>query len=294
MNKQQNSNRNTIDPEQFRKLSSEEKIMEFSKSYDTPAGKPNDEVLASIFERAENIEKPKTVRLMPYIRVAAAVVFAIISFYTVTTVFSKEKVSTRFAEQTEFKLPDQSEVTLNADSKLTYSKRDFNKSRELNLIGEAFFDVEKGTPFIITTSKGTVQVLGTQLNVFARNDEFWVSCLSGKVKVTSGDEEQIITPGEVAELSGGQLLKKTKINVNQSVSWKDGVFYFEDKPLVSIFAALERQFNVSVDAESNLSRSMTVSFSNKSLPEALDVICIPMDLKYEIRNSKVRIYDSEE
>ena len=82
--------------------------------------------------------------------------------------------------------------------------------------------------------------------------------------------------------------------MNQTISWQQGIFYFEDKPLVSIFAALERQFNVSVNFEGNKNRSITVAFSNKSLQEALDVICIPMGLKYEINNKKVDVSEKPE
>ena len=98
----------------------------------------------------------------------------------------------------------------------------------------------------------------------------------------------------MAELTQNGLQKKLKNNMNQTISWQQGIFYFEDKPLVSIFAALERQFNVSVNFEGNKNRSITVAFSNKSLQEALDVICIPMGLKYEINNKKVDVSEKPE
>jgi len=283
------SEKHTIDREYFRGLDTEGKIMEVAKNFDTPAGRNQQEVLELILGRTENVTPVRTIRAFTYLRAVAAVLLLVVGIYAVNTVFSKDKVTTGLAEQAEIKLPDNSDVVLNADSKLTYSARTFNKMRELKLKGEAFFDVQKGGDFIIKTPNGRVEILGTQLNVYSRNNEFWVSCLRGKVKVISGEEEQIIEPGEMAELSGRRLVKKVKADIDHTASWKQGIFYFEDKPLVSIFEAIERQFNVSVNFEGNKDRSITVTFSNKNLNEALDVICIPMDLKYEIKNNKVHI-----
>jgi ferric-dicitrate binding protein FerR (iron transport regulator) len=81
--------------------------------------------------------------------------------------------------------------------------------------------------------------------------------------------------------------------VNQTAAWKEGVFYFDDKPLVSIFDEIERQFDVSIQFEGDTKRSITVSFTNKKLEETLDVVCIPMGLKYEVDNkNNVRITEN--
>ena len=61
---------------------------------------------------------------------------------------------------------------------------------------------------------------------------------------------------------------------------------FEDTPLNTIFDELERQFNVSIKIEGDASRLATIDFSNENLNEALDVVCIPMELNYEIKNNK--------
>lgn len=281
-----------INREVFSKLDAEGKILEIAKNFDTPAGKDENEVLAALLSRTENVQPIKKVRMLTYIRAAAAVLILMLGIYAVNSVFSKEKISTGLAEQSEIRLPDRSEVVLNADSKLCYSKRNFNKSRELSLKGEAFFDVQKGGDFVITTPNGKVEILGTQLNVYSRGNEFRVSCLRGKVKVSSGNEEQIILPGEMAEMEQHRLVKKVKIDVEHTIAWKQGIFYFEDKPLVSIFEAIERQFNVTVLLEGNKNRLITVAFTNKNLQEALDVICIPMGLKYEIQNNKVHITEN--
>ncbi len=281
--------KHTITPDEFRSMDTAGKIMEIARNFEPPQGKPADEVFNAILQRAEASEPVKKIRLPRYFQSAAAVVLLLIGFYTVKTVFSEEKVKTHLAEQRELLLPDQSKVVLNADSKLSWSGKNFNANRKLSLKGEAFFSVTKGKAFVISTPNGKVEVLGTELNVFSRNKEFWVSCLSGKVKVSSKGETQIIVPGEKVKLVGKQLVKASCKDITQTVSWKEGLFYFEDKPLVSIFDVLERQFNVSVKFNGNKDRLITVTFSNKNLEETLNIICVPMNLKYEIKNNKISI-----
>jgi len=291
MNKERN-NQLTINREEFRKLDTKGKIMQVAQSFDTPAGKSEDLVLDAILRKADAMKPAKKIRSLTFMRAAAAVFILTVSIYAVNTVFSKEKVITGLAEQSEFTLPDQSEVVLNAGSKMKYSKKTFAENRKLTLKGEAFFDVQKGGEFVITTPNGKVEILGTQLNVFSRGDEFRVSCLRGKVKVSSGNSEQIILPGEMVELTDNELVKKVKSDIENTAAWKQGTFYFEDQSLVSIFEAVERQFDVSVQFDGNKNRLMSVTFTDKNLQEALDVICIPMDLKYEIRNNKVYINEN--
>jgi len=233
----------------------------------------------------------KTKILPPMFRAAAAVILILLGFYTVSTVLAKESIRTKVAEHSSVTLPDGTGVELNAATKISWDKNSFTGERTVRLSGEALFDVTKGGRFTIETKNGTVEVLGTQFNVFSRKDEFRVCCLRGKVRVSSNRSRQILLPGEEAAVTSAGLIKQAKNDIETAISWTEGIFYFEDKPLVSIFDELERQFNVSVRYEEKKDRLMTVGFSNKSLQEALDVICIPMNLDYEIqRNRNVTIF----
>lgn len=283
-----------ITPEEFSKMNVGEKIMKMSEGMVPPPGKPEDQALDSLLSKIENVNPTKTIRFTKYFQAAAAVILAIIGFYAMSTIFSKEKITTKLAQQTEITLPDSSNVKLNASSKIIWSRKHFAKTRFIALKGEAFFEVKKGNKFTIETNNGTVEILGTQLNVFSRGDEFRVSCITGKVRVTSNNKQQTILPGEIAELTPSGLIKKRNPNIEQTISWTKGEFYFENKPLVSIFAELERQFDVSIYFENKKERLITVGFSNNNLKEALEIVCIPMGLNYEIQsNKKVKIYEKQ-
>jgi ferric-dicitrate binding protein FerR (iron transport regulator) len=282
-----------ITASEFRNMNPEEKIMKMAEGLTVPEGKDQNLVLDAIFAKHEKPAVTKTIQLRRYFQVAAAVILLLVGIYSVSVIYSNQRINTGFGSQTQITLPDGSLVSLNAGSKLIWNEKKFNQNRLVTLSGEGYFEIKKGGEFIIKTDNGTVQILGTELNVFSREKEFWVSCLTGKVGVEADNSSQILLPGEMAELTSQGLEKRVLTEVNQTAAWKEGVFYFEDKPLVSIFDEIERQFDVSIQFEGNTKRSITASFTNKKLEEALDVVCIPMGLKYEVDNkNKVRITEN--
>lgn len=284
---------NKITPAEFNKMSSEEKIMKMASGFVPPSGKTKDEAMDLLLNKMEQSSPTKTFSLKRFLQAAAAIVILLLLVYSANLYFSKETVKTQFAEQTEINLPDGTQVTLNAGSKLVWNDKKFTKKRELTLSGEAYFDVKKGDEFVIKTKNGTVEILGTQLNIFSRENNFWVSCISGKVRVSTNNQQQIITPGEWVELSDNGLIKSNSETINNTISWKNGLFHFEDTPLHTIFDELERQFNVSIKLEGDASRLATIDFTNENLNEALDIVCIPMELNYEIRNNKITISEQK-
>jgi ferric-dicitrate binding protein FerR (iron transport regulator) len=278
---------------EFRNMNQEEKIMKMAEGLTVPQGKDENLVLEAIFSQTEKPGVTKTIHFRRYFHAAAAVILLLIGIYSVSVIYSNQRMSTGFGNQTQITLPDGSLVSLNSGSKLVWNEKKFNRKRLVTLSGEAYFEIEKGGEFIIQTENGTVEILGTKLNVFSREKEFWVSCLTGKVGVETENSNQILLPGEIVELTSQGLEKRVLTEVNQTATWKEGMFYFEDKPLVSIFAEIERQFDVSIQFEGDVNRSITVSFTNNKLEEVLDVVCIPMGLKYEVaKNNKVRIFEN--
>jgi ferric-dicitrate binding protein FerR (iron transport regulator) len=278
---------------EFRNMNQEEKIMKMAEGLTVPQGRDENLVLEAIFSQTEKPAVTKTIQFRRYFQAAAAVLLLLIGIYSVSVIYSNQRMSTGFGNQTQITLPDGSLVSLNSGSKLVWNEKKFNRNRLVTLSGEAYFEIEKGGEFIIQTENGTVEILGTKLNVFSREKEFWVSCLTGKVGVETENSNQILLPGEIVELTSQGLEKRVLTEVNQTAAWKEGMFYFEDKPLVSIFAEIERQFDVSIQFEGDVNRSITVSFTNNKLEEALDVVCIPMGLKYEVaKNNKVRIFEN--
>lgn len=182
-------------------------------------------------------------------------------------------------------LPDGSQVTLNAVSSLTYLE---DEVRRVSLDGEAFFKIEEGKSFTISTHLGDVVVLGTSFNVFARNDKFEVSCKTGRVKVIipSKSLENTLVPGEMVSMDVDtvRLIERSPDLIGK---WQLGEFYFENQPIEEVFKELQRQFNIRVEFEEEFDQSFSGYFTNRSLEKALDMVCLPLGLEHQKTGSNV-------
>jgi len=208
------------------------------------------------------------------------------------------EMATLKAQTEDIMLPDGSMVYLNADSKISYSENGWSQERLISLQGEAFFEVEKGVRFTVSTAFGTVEVLGTSFNVNTRNGRLEVSCKTGKVRVTSAGSQtsQTITPGQKTIVLAGVVQDATIVNVDQVGSWRGGEFEFESVMLIEVLKELERQYNVTLDYDEKelKNRVYTGYFSNTDITEAIQFICIPMGLQYEIDGDNIRIMGNQD
>ena len=228
----------------------------------------------------------------PFLRIASVFVigFSLYYFFLFNNVI---EVQTLASVKTTIELPDASTVIVNAMSEVRYSKRKWLQKRELELQGEAFFDVAKGSKFSVITSEGTVSVLGTQFNVKQRGSYFEVECFEGIVKVTSQNTSEQLKAGDRYRFSNGQaLLGKT---LYQQPQWTKNVSSFDRIPIFEVIAELERQYNIEVEMDKiQTERLFTGGFVHDNLENALKSIAEPLDLDYTIEaRNHVRIYASE-
>lgn len=221
--------------------------------------------------------EPKGVSRRMWIRASAAAVVGLLIGLFFIMKPNYQHIETQLAERTEHSLPDGSTVTLNADSRITFDGKRFQKSRNLQLHGEAFFEVQKGKAFVVETSLGSIEVLGTSFNVRARGDRLDVACATGKVRVAG---KHLLTAGESVTISAG-LARSETIGATEVASWKDGVSKFRDVPLAVVIAEMERQFDVTIDASSiEVKELYTGGFSHADIESALRAVFPAMGLKH--------------
>ena len=222
---------------------------------------------------------------------AAASIIILIGMFYLYNLNNHTILYAQRGETKEYELPDKSKVTLNADSKLTYKKHFWRNSREVNLEGEAIFKVKKGSLFTVNTIKGNVSVLGTSFNVFVRNNDFKVSCFTGKVQVQLNEDSNsvILTQGLETQSVKNHLRFPKRFNISQVGKWEKGKFYYSNNKIVNVFKEIERQFNVTIIAKNIGERYYTGYFNNKDLEEALEMVCLPMNLTYTIKNKSIII-----
>lgn len=150
------------------------------------------------------------------------------------------------------RLPDGSNVWLNAASKLTFpSSFITHKSRMVELSGEAYFEIakDKEHPFIVKTYNQVVEVFGTQFNINSYVDEPDVktTLLEGSIKVSENKGiDKILKPGQQSTITSSGL-KVENVDIDLAVAWKNNQFVFESDDIQYIMRMIARWYNVEVE-----------------------------------------------
>lgn len=148
-------------------------------------------------------------------------------------------------------LQDGTKVWLNASSSLRFPTSFSGKSREVEITGEAYFEVAKNKdkPFFVRSSGQTIEVLGTHFNVNAYRDESSIktTLLEGSVKVSVSSNDIIITPGQQSVVNrSSSTLTIRKADIKSAVSWKEGYFQFDNESIESIMRKVSRWYDVDI------------------------------------------------
>ncbi|MEP7257902.1 MAG: FecR domain-containing protein [Flavitalea sp.] len=185
--------------------------------------------------------------------IAAAAVVFIISCWGVMHYLMAEEPSfnTQFGEIKREQLPDGSEITLNADSRVSFADNwQKGGDREVWIKGEAFFKVQK-TPeksrFIVHTGHFDIEVTGTQFNVVSRNNKTNVLLKEGSIILkTENGLEKAMVPGDFVEYDNAKTLRFRTVKDAQVIAWKDRKFIFEKTSMVEVAAAITELYGVEV------------------------------------------------
>lgn len=147
-------------------------------------------------------------------------------------------------------LPDGSKVWLNADSEIKYPASFIGNQREVTIIGEVFFEIEKSeAPFIVNNPGPQIKVYGTQFNVaaYANEPNVIVALAEGKISLNVNNDEVFLRPGEVSKFDKeNRGLSISKTNIDQYISWREGKLIFRDATLGSITRTLERRYSANI------------------------------------------------
>ncbi|GLU54043.1 FecR family protein [Dyadobacter frigoris] len=195
-------------------------------------------------------------------------------------------------------LPDSSKVWLNPGSRISYNNNYGTKVREINLEGEAFFDVTRNTskPFIIHTGKMTTEVLGTSFNVQARKNSkhFEVSVVTGTVSVSGPDGKEIIKARQQVQFdpTSGKLNQLKRTTIAPFQIWEPVTINFDWVTVHDVTNRLQEMFAVQVEFENDAIKNcfLRADFTNMRLPVIMDLLCQSIGATYTIDNGKIRLY----
>lgn len=167
-------------------------------------------------------------------------------------------------------LADGTEVTLNAGSSLRYPEIFVGKQREVELSGEAYFDVAKSDiPFEISVGGSKIRVYGTRFNVKERFQKTIETVLvEGKIGFKSpGHEEIRVIPGELVSYDMTSAAIEVKpVDVQYATAWLDGVFRYRDKPLDLVLEDISAWYGVSFESREGVDEIEITMSLDKTTP----------------------------
>lgn len=226
-----------------------------------------------------------------------------------TQTISYNEIIVPVGEKSQIILSDGTHVWINSGSRFKYPLNFGEKTREVMLEGEAYFDVTKGRKtFTVSTHDARIRVLGTAFNVkaYPEDRKTQTTVVRGLVKVEglSGEVKSVLVgPDQMVDIRDRSRENENKgvrhslnvmdnVNSNAITSWKDQLLVFSDETFEDIAIKMERWFNVSIsiEDESLKKERYTGKFiNNETVYQVLEAIKITTPITYHLENNEIRI-----
>jgi transmembrane sensor len=227
-------------------------------------------------------------------------------------------------------LPDGTKVWLNAESKITYLSTFNNELREVNLTGEAYFDVvhDPSRPFIVHTSEIDIKVLGTAFTVksYPSDKTIETTLLRGSIEVLKHDDpgaprvilrprEKLVFNKSSADTQVSADLKPTVVtrpeintglsitlmpkykhdSLQQETAWVYNKLLFEGDRFDELAVKLERWFGIHITFRDEKLKQYRFKgvFENETVEEAMEALQLTAKFKYTYDGKEIHIYDKQ-
>lgn len=187
-------------------------------------------------------------------------------------------LSTPRGGQYQVTLPDGTVVWLNAASSITFPTTFTGKNREVQLKGEAYFEVATNArqPFMVKVNQMEVQVLGTSFNLMAYNDERVVktTLVNGAVKVKRENKDVLLKPGQQVQLDNKGDMKVVQADLDATIAWKNGLFTFNDATIEDVMRQLGRWYDMEIVYPEGIPQDLFRGemFRNENMSSALKIL----------------------
>jgi hypothetical protein len=209
------------------------------------------------------------------------------------------KLIVPYGKRSTLLLSDGSKVWLNSGTEIEFPADFKPDERRINILrGEIYLEVteNKESPFYVHTSDFDVCVYGTKFNVSCyRNAEKSVVLVDGKVGIQSDKNNTILNPGELFSVNGDKI-EHQKVDVNEYISWKDGMFIFKKIKITDLLEKIGRYYNV----EFKNSRSAFINrtctgelYLSEDMEQVMNIICAISNTSYEMSGNTILITDKE-
>lgn len=254
-----------------------------------------------------SVQNYKTIQFKEILRIVAVVVISLglgwTGHYLYTSdVFHNKQIEQRTIEATkgqlkEIFLADGTHVWLNSDSKLSFPSKFSEKTREIDLQGEAFFEVTANVenPFIVKTKNHKVKVTGTKFNIceYPESEIIETTLVEGRVKIISGNITKDIFPGQQSSFNTETAeVRISEADFAINTSWTEGKYYFKNEPIEKVFKIMERWWDVQIIYPESKLKNERISGAlrkHKSLEQHFEVIQQLIPIEYKIETDIVEV-----
>lgn len=288
---------------------------------DTPSPSDSLDVWKGIYKKMQDNQPLRGKKHRPKTSMIILVILGVVSWYfwqqSKAKAFDNIASNERWIEYTNnsqtnwpLDLADGSQVILEPDAYLKYPAKFDQKTRQVLLKGDAFFDIAHDSlaPFYVYANEAVIRVIGTSFFVKAEEDDKDVEVIvkSGKVAVYRSKEVKqyqsrtikeiqpiIVTPNQIATLKKSNLEFNKRLvttpSLVRSLKKMDKI-YFEESSIYEIIEALELAYGVEIELDESIKEScrLTTTLTDQPLFEKLKIICDPLGLDYQEKD--VRIY----
>lgn len=264
----------------------------------------NDYAFKKLKHKLDKLPSTKTVELKvrSWLKIAASIAFLITSA-TILYFYSTQSVNpsniqyassyTKPNERTTVILSDGTIVHLNSRSELKYPEIFRKNKREVELLGEAYFEVTKDAerPFIIKTGEITTTVLGTSFNVRSMPDQdIEVTVTSGKVNIKKGNKKSksinLVRGQQATYERNNSTLNMKSVDVQSYTAWLNRTLNFDRISFEDAIEQIKRVYNIEIKIENNASNDCLIrgQYQNEELEDILQGLQLIIDFEYHFQN----------
>lgn len=193
-----------------------------------------------------------------------------------------------------FTMEDGTVITLNKNSRLSYSDKYGKSSRDVKLEGEAYFEVAKdsGKPFQVEMNGASITVLGTHFNIKAdaESDDITATLVEGSIRFEGAKQNIVMTPNQQLTFSRSTNKVDVKhVDTDPFTSWKDGLLKYKSIPFIELIKELQSTYKVEIQIDSQELMKPTVTVSGtfsqeQSIEQILKVISRSLPIRWHNSN----------
>ena len=193
--------------------------------------------------------------------------------------------ATNVGQRDSVRLADGTRVLLAPESRLTVAEGYGNKVREVELTGEAYFDVrhDEARPFVVHAGGADIRDLGTTFTVHATGDQgVRVAVTSGFVSLgpaqASPNDAVVLRPGDAGTLAvDGRMLVERGGTTEPDTAWTSGRLVFREAPVALVRSELRRWYGIDLVVDSTFAaRHLSMTFDGESADRVLEVIALSL------------------